>query len=151
MKSSKNVKLLFLDLNGVLDSEKSTKLNELDPVCIENLNYITDTTNAEIVLTSDWRTTNGVDEMLHKFGVTGKIIGKTPLNNYSCRGYEIVLYLMDYAENNNMDVDDIKYIIVDDRDDFMFVFQLDNMVKTDYKIGLRKEDADKIIAILNEK
>ena len=90
------MKIIFLDIDGVLNSEKWYKerfdkklypnlegypLCEFDPLAIEKLNLLTDKTNAKIVISSTWRMGRTIDELKKLFeevGIKGEIIGITP-------------------------------------------------------------------------
>jgi hypothetical protein len=96
------IKIVFLDIDGVLCTHKSVdepKLpfpedfhmpfrmgwDRLDKECIERLNEITDVTRAKIVISSTWRLTCYTDlefeymiDFLRSEGIKGDIIDKTP-------------------------------------------------------------------------
>jgi len=69
------MKLIFLDFDGVLNSNKYFKslkrkkiphekiLNSLSPEMVERLNKIIEATNAKIVISSTWRTMHTPEEL----------------------------------------------------------------------------------------
>ena len=76
------MKIIFLDIDGVLNSEKwyieifdknlypnleNYPLCEFDPLAIEQLNLLTDKTNAKIVISSTWRMGRTIDELKNIF------------------------------------------------------------------------------------
>ena len=96
------VKLIFLDVDGVLNHElyyvekdqqqRADEIgypqSEFDPVTIQLLNSIGKQTGADVVISSCWRNNKTVDELIQLFksvGFVGNIIGKTPnLAIYDC-------------------------------------------------------------------
>lgn len=90
------MKVIFLDVDGVLNSEEWMKSRrdkysmddihtqypfyEFSPDLVANLNKITDATGAKIVVSSTWRLGRTVEqliELLKSVGVTGEVIDKT--------------------------------------------------------------------------
>jgi hypothetical protein len=91
------MKIIFLDIDGVLNSENwyrrrfkeiDTKdilgkypYYEFDPKSIEQLNRIISETGAKIVVSSTWRASYSVDDLqtlLNTVGLKGEVIDKTP-------------------------------------------------------------------------
>jgi histidinol phosphatase-like enzyme len=163
-------KVLFLDFDGVLNSERSaavvhsitgengyglpyeelalTKANlKLDPIALRLLEYIVLTTKCDIVISSTWRMHLSLDKFTEIFKVYGLTIpgpiDKTSENEFRKRGSEIEKWLADHNEYTS-------YVIIDDSSD-MLPYQENNFVQTDYEFGLRREDANKAIGILNDK
>lgn len=158
------MKVIFLDIDGVLNHEKHymwlmetdepTPLqrvhpySEFNPESCKILNRIIDETNAKIVLSSTWRL-DGIQYMNNIFkhvGIFHKLYGITPslAHKYDttlCRGKEIDKWLSEHPEVT-------KYVIIDDDTD-MEEHQLPFFIKTDpYKDGLNNEVANKVIEIL---
>jgi hypothetical protein len=98
------MKVIFLDIDGVLNSELWYKRRyesdvddihenypyyEFDPNAITHLNHIIKSTDAKIVVSSTWRIGRSVVD-LHKLlsdvGVVGEVIDKTP--NFFARGLD---------------------------------------------------------------
>lgn len=103
-----SLKIIFLDIDGVLNSEKSceyhikNKSNEWLYIApwighIKHLNHIIEKTNAKIVISSTWRTNPYVEMILYLAGLKGDIIGKTPRLPSRIRGEEIKFFLK-YAQ-----------------------------------------------------
>jgi len=97
------MKIIFLDIDGVLNHEKWYKKRqefksgmdqkewsdhypfyEFDPESVERLNKIIDQTGAVVVVSSTWRHGRRVEdlqEILYRVGFTGKVIDTTPSLN----------------------------------------------------------------------
>lgn len=157
------MKIIFLDIDGVLNSEewfKKRKNYDIDPEKVELLKEIVDRTGAQIVLSSTWRTLgenleNGKQhpqytyliECLKKFKL--QILDHTPyLSN--ARPKEIKEWIDEHGGKEN-----IAFVSLDD--DFPSFwykkYGLENcLVKTSfYTGGLKREDVEKAVKILNGK
>lgn len=160
------MKFLFLDIDGVLNSEcffclsasgdRSHNFDEipsLDSFCkdfidreaVEKVMKICSETGAEIVLSSSWRSDDKCFERLRPTGLV--IERKTPslfwkYQTYLCRGHEIEEYLKKNPSEG--------YCILDDDSD-MLESQKDHFVHIDECFGLTDEDADRAIDILGRK
>lgn len=95
MQNTKKIKVIFLDIDGVLATNKEyatnrTKFREKYPWakelnvpygwnkgCVEVFNEILDTTNADIVISSDWRFHWDLDELDKIFKANG--VKKSPI------------------------------------------------------------------------
>ncbi len=171
-------KYLFLDIDGVLNSQdwfKSDEFQEIlnikdrgnksafDPTAIELLTNIVITTDCEIVISSSWRKGRTVEQLQQIFTEVGfehshKIIGTTDYSyNWlkpaihcpSIRGLEIRVWLELCVKMVNPDhQDEYNYCILDDDDDMLYQ-QRFNFVNTDPQTGLTIEDVDIAIRILN--
>lgn len=144
------MKLIFLDIDGVLNSSAWFKCffkqnqvivsvpdDKLDPDAIARLNKITDATGAKIVISSTWRMLfrskfPELIEILKEHGVTGDIIGMTPILG-TVRGKEIKSWLY---TNTEYDVE--KFIIIDDDSD-MDTLRDNHLIKTTFEFGLQDE------------
>ena len=87
-------KILFLDFDGVMVMDRyQTQLMasgsplrdehgaKFDPICVEFLKEIIDSTDAGIVVTSTWKMERGLDGMQRMWlarNLPGKVIGITP-------------------------------------------------------------------------
>ena len=159
-------RIIFLDVDGVLNShivaeewhqrtntggyggwfdekEVATKENvKWGHVNVHNLREIIRATNAEIVISSDWRKNFSIDkfkEMFKLYGWNAPVIDRTPAG-YSSRGLEVNTWLKD-----NPDID--SFVIIDDTDMFL-AEQKPKFVNTDPEVGLTWKDANKAIEIL---
>jgi hypothetical protein len=146
------MRIVFLDFDGVLVNEFSFRTmrdqrEAADPACVAALNAITDATGAAIVVSSTWRRGTSVitlRELLRKWGVTAKVIGKTPSlyeGSFSLpRGDEIAHWLKGYAR----DVEG--FVILDDDVDMGDLTP--HLVKTKFNDGLTAEHVPQAIEIL---
>ena len=152
------LKILFLDFDGVLNSEQYLhRCGEygvvFDPACMVQLQRIVQTTDARIVLTSSWRehwesdescgdnTGVQINTLFHQYGLS--VWDKTPKLR-DRREKEIEAWLTAHPDVEN-------FAVVDDR--FLSANLLEeHFVKTsNYQSGLNQELADAVIAILNDK
>jgi hypothetical protein len=116
------MKVIFLDFDGVLNSEASfryetrRKLNDvghtLSAVACSNLQYILDQdADVKLVISSTWRKLHTLQELSNILGsyvINGaRIVGKTPVMFSGDRAHEITMWLED---NPNV----TKYVILDD-------------------------------------
>ena len=176
-KQSFNRKCLFLDIDGVLNTSRYSKymiennLNDFDengsifdPNAVDNLRYVIDCTNADVIISSTWRY-DGLDKMQKLWedrNMPGKIVGITPhmitasfeevdskdiwqKRPIGSRGMEIDEWL---RLNTNEMLEPYTYVIVDDEDDFL-LHQASHVVLTDPNFGLTKVIASIIINKLN--
>ena len=162
-------KVIFLDIDGVLNTKwwyaqmnRNTPKDKygyaFDPNAVSNLKYILDQTGADIVISSSWKSFgfSELEEMWEERGLPGKLIGITPnsvsdemllnadLDNmelFSIRGMEIKEWLSKNGKRIS------HYAIIDDMDN-MLPEQQSHFVKTDPEIGITKENANQVIAIL---
>ena len=162
-------KVIFLDIDGVLNTKwwyaqmnRNTPKDKygyaFDPNAVSNLKYILDQTGADIVISSSWKSFgfSELEEMWEERGLPGKLIGITPnsvsdemllnadLDNmelFSIRGMEI----KDWLSKKGRSIS--HYAIIDDMDN-MLPEQQSHFVKTDPEIGITKENADQVIAII---
>ena len=142
------MKVLFLDIDGVVNSEEffEKRSKGLHPTDIDNymallVNRIVEAAKCKVVLSSSWRGyAPGEAEIERMIGV--KIHDRTPRSTESmARGKEIKEWLDEHPE-----VD--RYAIVDDDND-MLPEQLHNFFQTDWKVGLTDEIAKNITDHLN--
>ena len=162
------MKIIFCDIDGVLNSyqwnlerpdlidygegfnvpaREQYPFYEFSPKLIKNLNTITDTTGAKIVVSSAWRDQYEIPELsqiLKWVGVTGEIIDYTPsffVKGYFLpRGCEIDAWLKKHKDVTS-------YVILDDNND-MLLSQKRNFVETSPKFGLTKDLSELAIEIL---
>lgn len=166
-------KLIFLDIDGVISTEKSRYA--LDKDACDLLGKIIDATDAKIVISSSWRR-NTVEDTKEElttvrdfvpfpFPYAERIIGVT-IRAYAYvmqgihlaipRGVEIKPWIdthihSDNGKNWNEKVVgvDFDYVILDDDSD-MLLEQAEHFVKTDTRLGLTEDDVERAIKILNQ-
>lgn len=165
-------KLIFLDVDGVLNSENFFRARmrdnpkppredmieylswDIDPACIKRLQEIVDRTGADIILSSTWRINHYKEfiKILKRFNVTAKVIDRTPRINWegSVRGNEIALFIKKNAQWCGSPHKYKNYVIIDDSSDMLFQ-QKDNFVHTSWEFGLQDRDVRRSVEILNAK
>ncbi len=149
------MKVLFLDFDGVLNSERYVRSCNhygviIDPSRMALLKRIIDETDAKIVLSTSWRehwNKNGalcdecgkqINEIFCSFGL--EIFDKTPALNTE-REEEIEAWLCENPQIDRFAVLDDAFLCAD--------FLNDNFVRTsNYKNGLDEESVKKVIGIL---
>ena len=157
------MKVIFLDIDGVLNEEKSRSrccgYKGIDDKKVENLAKIVKSTGAKIVLIStwkdDWRKTdkarqgmmaNYLDKKLKKQGLV--VLDKTESVDkasgfHLSRGEGILQYLSTHTVEKHVILDDYQF-------DYDSCGLTGNYVKTDSKDGgLTEELSQKAIKILN--
>lgn len=153
-------KLIFLDIDGVLDTYKSHYM--LDPVLLDRLGNILGRTGAWIVVSSSWRASNVPDTVefmtdydnprvgSNPFPFTDIVVGVTPIlysvvdgdiDRPATRGEEIAAYLKAHPCDN--------YVILDDCDE-MLRDQWTHLVLVNDEVGLTDADVEKAVGILNQ-
>ena len=154
-------KVIFLDFDGVLVTDRyQTQLMDdgvqlhvdeygakFDPVCVENLRQIIDSTDADIVIPSTWKMRlglEGLQKMWDARRLPGKVIGVTPDIDPIHRGNEIDAWL-------DANPGAVRYAIIDDTPftEFFREEQLSFLFKVDELTGLDEETAKKVIEYLN--
>ena len=144
--------ILFLDFDGVMTSERylaqqmasGSPLRDdygaiFDPLCVEFLKDIIDSTDADIVVTSTWKKEmglKGIQKMWKERNLPGKVTGVTPDIDPIHRGNEIEAWL---ATNPGA----VRYAIIDDCPimDFFREELLQHLFKVDERIGLDDKTA----------
>ena len=152
-------KLIFLDMDGVLNSMQSSHyywklkgrksfMNDFDtlcPIACSNLQHILENVSkVQVVISSTWRLFHSIedwDQMKDKVPDLD-VIGMTPNLAFNPRGHEIHKWLRD---NNRLDS---RYAVIDDDSDMDKVE--DNFFKIDYRVGLSWVECEKIIEHLNK-
>jgi len=145
------MKIVFLDIDGVLNSRQSLPLDagSMHPPLISKLNRLLQETGANVVISSSWRMHTPLNELANYLVKSGfeypeRIIGATRyLDGRRSRGYEITLWLRQVKGC----VD--SFVVLDD-----VAAGLDevngNVVVTDNRIGLSDKNVENAIKILNE-
>lgn len=151
-----NLPIIFLDIDGVLNSHQTSLPSgqaRLDPVNIDFFNLIIEETQAEIVISSTWRYWYPVEELTRIFReaeIKGKIIDTTACQNSTeadHRGTEIYAWLKN-NHPSSYSSDPGGFVILDDRSDMEPYLERLVLCKMDY--GLTENLADQAIEILME-
>jgi len=126
------MKILFLDVDGVLNSYKTGGMYALKKNCLRRLQKIVEETGCEIVLSSTWRKDEYALRRLKRvLAYRGVKIKDTTPNLGGIRGGEINWWF----EMNNLKPITFRYAIVDDDSD-MLDEQLPHFFQTDPEYGL---------------
>lgn len=147
-----NTKFLFLDIDGVLNTDSQLKENGIifiDNKKIKILKYIIDKTDANIVLSSDWRINNEslsfITNALNKYDL--KIFSVTKQMIFGYRDAEIKLWLKENIGKNEEENSNSSFAIIDD---CPLAEIKGHFFKTFSNIGLTKDIAENIISFLNK-
>lgn len=153
MVSVEDIKVIFLDVDGVLNSQEywdrvgnafRERFNQIDVDKIVLLNQIIEATQAKIVISSCWRLLHYEEllDILSKKGLVGEIIGMTPSLSL-VRGLEIQKWL-----DGNPNV--TRFVILDDSDDME---HLDgHLIQPNfYSNGLKLKHVEAAIVHLNRR
>ena len=155
-------KLLFLDIDGVLnswhyfknnktlidksESKKDFKINKwthLDPDAIKRLNRLVDLSGVEVIISSTWRLLFSLEEinkMLAFRGATFQASNRTPEGYYrgmssrTCRGDEIKEFIDNFSEPVDA------FVILDDDNDMDGVSS--QLVQTSMNNGIQDYHID---------
>jgi hypothetical protein len=178
MNVMEKVKIIFLDIDGVLNSElwyrkryldrkngftKSTKrenyreheLTEFDDDCVALLSSIVVETEAKIVISSTWRGSHSIEELqslLDEKGFCGEIIGVTPKYSYTDEDghYQSVPRGQEILGWIKKNKEIIEdYVILDDDSDMLYN-QRSHFFYVDRYCGITSNLAYKIIRRLNK-
>lgn len=125
----KDKPIIFLDIDGVLATVKQYNTNPngklwvrkynvypFDKKCVKVFNEILEKTNAEIIISSDWRTEFMLEELVDIFEINGVIrppVGITPFHPTSMlmleknRAGEILKYIEENDLTNWIAIDDL--------------------------------------------
>ena len=164
------MKVIFLDIDGVLNSEESMRelgmgnfwSDNPHPMHIRWLNKIIEETGAVVVISSTWRhgmSSTNMWRLLHLLGFRGTVIDNTPRLNSAFRGTEIKAWLnihidkfIKYGNSDSLASHNCKeqvesFVILDDDSDMLDLTS--HLVLVDSLKGLTEEDANKAIEILN--
>lgn len=152
-------KIIFLDFDGVLNTQRWCQ-NTFDPNAVACLSTLIEKTGADIVVSSSWKNLgyDWIKEMWKERELPGDVIGVTPntisdemllkisledMEEGALKGYEIEEWLSKNGKHLK------SYVIIDDNDTFL-PKQRPHLIKTNPFYGLRKNDVEKAINILNE-
>jgi hypothetical protein len=153
-----NMKLVFLDFDGVLNSHqfwfksppKDRGITMIDAEAVERLERLCFETQANIVISSTWRIIHKLPklkEWLRKRGLkTPKILGVTPnLVNRKGRGDEIQRWLDVISVREELDIEGV--VILDDDSDMLHLSPWH--VKTSMSHGLLDSHVEKAKGIIS--
>lgn len=162
-----NMKIIFLDIDGVLNSDswlhikenrdKPFPSNQFEPRLITLFNKLVQETQAKVVLISTWRLKYSLEEMrnfFQKVGIKCNLIDMTPDltsgNDYVVRGNEILKWCKDNVEL--LEVRHVlhykNFVIIDDHDHMLY-WQRKHFFQTDPYSGLTPTITRNIIRELN--
>lgn len=148
------MRVLFLDIDGVLNSEKGWKRDDpkdswyWTPECVDQLKEILKACpDVKVVISSTWRRYVTLDKFHQMFSAVGvekdRIISTTPMHlSEGPRGREIRMWLEDHPEVK-------KFVIVDDTVSDMGAM-MPHVVKTSFSLGLTEEHSGEIIKKFGE-
>ena len=155
------MKILFLDIDGVVNSQETFKAryerggkgreSDIDPVLAQHVKNIVERTGCKVVLSSSWRGSEEAEREIEER--VCKLAGRTPRIHrpvgtgmeYCERGREIKSWMVSNAEL----VEITRYAIVDDDGD-MLPEQQEHFFQTTNEKGITAEIAEKIIEHLNK-
>jgi len=143
------MKFIFLDIDGVLNGDKSVAKRELyvvEELLVQRLNKICEATGAVCVVSSTWRRrwpVPALQQFLEDVGFMGKIVDRTPYMPHEERGVEIAAYI---EECKQCGLQPESWVILDDGTDMGPLLPF--LVNTDGKEGLTDEDVAKAIEML---
>lgn len=137
------MKIIFLDMDGVVNNPREGRGRTLSTKAVELLNKLTETSGANIVISSSWRFTAPLIVIIDKLKEYGfrypeRVIGCTAFLESGCRGDEIKLWLKQVPVES--------FVILDDVDDMGNLYP--HLVKTDHFLLMQEHDLKKAIAIL---
>lgn len=148
------IKVLFLDIDGVLNTDRQQwhcQMNCITPIdefgyefdhkAVDNLATILEETGAEIVISSSWKFLGlqTLQKMWEDRKLPGTILDITP--DGKSKGWEIDEWLMECESQVN------RYAIIDDENDIL-PKQLNRFVQTNSQFGITCKDAERVITIL---
>ena len=149
--------VIFLDIDGVLRTEKSDKewslklglpipekrYRNFSAKSVSNINFINSLVRCKIVVTSNWKlyySLTELKEIFKKQGILLEVIDKTGIS--TSRGEEILEWL-----SINDDVDN--WVVIDDQVKDLVSIDSSKIVKCDYQIGFEDDLlVDKVLDVL---
>ena len=157
-------KLIFLDIDGVLNRTRSASHIRVEAELVKRLKWVLDETGAAVVLSTFWRHFDEyIAYILHRHGIDGGlVIGSTPGrvgsisdapsarlsrsafddDEYSGRAAEIRTWLDAHPSVT-------RFVILDDRASAADEATQAFFVHTDAAVGLTDADVEKALRILN--
>ena len=136
-------RVIFLDIDGVLAPiRRWDRYGDLDPTCIQVLNDIVASSEADVVVSSTWRhgkTVAKLQEILDAEGFVGRVVDKTPSDiRGAYRGDEIAAWLADHPVAG--------FVIIDDHTDMGELRT--HLVLTEPAHGLQPAHVPRALALL---
>ena len=160
-----NTKLIFLDFDGVLNSQLwyietkgKRELDDLDTSAIERLNNLIKRTDAKVVVTSTWRLGRTIEELqatLDRNGFKGEVVGKTrdlrigEHGDCILRGNEILCFMKENPTLLGCYYPDYRHYVIFDDDSDMLYWQRNNYIHCDPYCGLTPNNVYHAERILN--
>ncbi len=152
-------KVIFLDIDGVLNTRLWGGQSSFDRDAVANLTEIIARTEAVIVISSSWKCLEleEIRRLWQDNKLPGKVIDITPdsvsddvllntnlddLDSFYIRGNEINEWL-------SLNKDEVSHYVILDDSNYFLPDQLNHLVKTDPAKGLSSTDKELAIAILS--
>lgn len=155
-KHQKHIKILFLDVDGVLNGE-NYGYGGVDDSLLFLLKTIIDSTQCKIVLSTTWRLNQSARATLLHFmkaradiNVEDIIIGDTPSLKGKKRAFEIESFLN--SEEFQSHYVCTKWCAIDDLalNQQYPIFMRNHFVRTNFRTGITSSDAYNVVQILNK-
>ena len=142
-----NLKIIFLDINGVLNSTGSAEAfgtrSELDPVSMGLLRRLVVKTDARIVITSSWRLDHSFSELRQIFRAAGgRRLEKRILDVTGAPSKPRSSQIYDWMSINKLNG---AYVVLDDE-----ALDIGPLVKCDPDYGFQYPEYRKALDILGE-
>lgn len=141
------MKILFLDIDGVLNSAKTFedkhRHEAIDTAMVERINSVVNATGCQIVISSTWRVLWDLNELRHileAHGLRDVVVGATP--DMGRRDVEILAWLEEHSEVQQFAVVD------DDAHDLTKVSH--RLVQTSFLTGILDEHVDQLVELLSK-
>ena len=136
-------RIIFLDIDGVLAPiRRWDRYGDLDRACMQVLNDIVASSEADVVVSSTWRhgkTVAELQDILGAEGFAGRVVDKTPSDiRGAYRGDEIAAWLAEHAVGG--------FVIIDDHADMGELRT--HLVLTQPAHGLQPADVPRALALL---
>lgn len=163
----KNFKIIFLDIDGVLNSYEEGSYMTHEPKdygfsekCLKNLMHIIDACDAYVIISSNWRKFDAAGKWSFRCNqmyqnplpkleniLKNRCIGRLPPIGHLNKS-QVLQY---YFEQNNVNPDNCKYVIFDDdvREGFNTSIFKARYIQTNPEVGLTDNDVNKAITLLN--
>jgi hypothetical protein len=144
-----NVKIIFLDIDGVLVTDRSCRIalssttRPFDGAAVANLNQLVALTEAKVVISSAWRTDRSLDmnQVLMRAGARCDIVGHTPV--LGGRGFEIAAWCLTHPAGIE------RFAILEDTLDLILTTRFaENLVSTTMESGFDKQALNRALHIL---